>query len=463
MSTTVHEASWRGVESRERKAATPPGPRGTPLIGVLKPFSDNPLDFVTQTARRWEGGVIRLPFGPVTQYFITDPALIEEVLLTRSGSFIKDEMTRKLSTALGQGLLTTEGEAWKRSRKLVAPKLRKKQIEAYADAMVRHTEAAVGKWETGEVRDIHEEMMHLTLEIVAETLFGASVGDGAHKVGQCLESMMEVFVAEERTLLRFVPDWIPTPSRVKARKGIGDLDAVLFGMIEARRQGAPGDDLLWLLLTAEDDEGGRMSDLQLRDEAVTLFLAGHETTALALSFALTLIAEHSAFERRLTDEIDAVLGDRPATADDFMRLPLTTAAVKEAMRLYPPAWAIGREAIEEVEIGGYTIPKGGQVFMSQWVTHRDPRWFKDPERFDPERWMVEDPDRPRFAYFPFGGGPRVCVGNHFAMMEMVLVLATLYQRARVRRTSWEKLEISPAVTLRPTGPINMRIERIDKA
>jgi len=432
------------------------GPRGSWLTGVLNEFAADPLAFVTHSARRY-GDVVKLPFGPIEQTLVSDPELIEEILVKRHSSFIKDEVTRHLSTALGDGLLVSEGKKWRAARKRVAPKLRKKQIAAYADAMVSHTEALVGGFVEGELRDIRDDMMLLTLDIVAETLFGGEVGQDAHKVGEVMESLMEMFVSHERSVLRFVPDWIPTPGRVKARKGLEELDELLFRIIDARRAGEPGDDLLWLLIEATDDDGQTMDDVQLRDESLTLFLAGHETTALALSYAIMQVAEHACVERRLVAELDEVLEGRRPEVGDFRRLPFTEAVVKEAMRLYPPAWAVGREAIEDVEVGGLVIPKGQQVMMSQWVVHRDPRWWPEPESFKPERWLEDAPQRPRFAYFPFGGGPRVCVGNHFAMMEMVLVLATIYQRASLRRESFSGVGLTPAVTLRPDGPIEMRV------
>ena len=431
-----------------------PGPGRRHFVKVWRDFTTDPLCYLTEMVRAY-GDVVQLQIGPASRLLVSDPEMIEEVLLKQHTSFIKDDVTRRLSIALGEGLLISEGEVWKRSRRRVAPKLRKKQIASYAEAMVRHASSKASRYQDGEAYDIYHDMMVLTLDIVAETLFGSVVEGDAQLVGEAVEELMKLFMSHERSLMRLLPEWVPSPGRERARKSLEELDALMFRLIADRHEREAGDDLLWLLLNAEDDNGERMNARELRDEMLTLFLAGHETTALALSYALMHISEHATVEAHLSRELESVLGGRAPTADDVTNLPYTTAVIKEAMRLHPPAWAIGRMAVRDVEIKGHNISKGEQVLMSQWVVHRDPQWWDAPEAFRPSRWL-EDTERPRFAYFPFGGGPRLCVGNHFAMMEMVLILATLVQRVSFRRCSFDNIGLVPAVTLRPEGEIWMR-------
>jgi cytochrome P450 len=303
-------------------------------------------------------------------------------------------------------------------------------------------------------------MMRLTLGIVSATLFGADARDDAKPVAHAIDVFME------RTLGIWgsgfnLPPALPTPGNLRFRRATGELDRVLFALIARRRRSTEQrTDLLGLLLSAQDEDGSHMTDRQLRDECVTMFVAGHETTALALTFALHLLSYHPTAERALHDEIDAVLGDRLVEVADVRRLPVTEAVVKEAMRLYPPAYAIGREAIEDTTLGPYDVPKGTQLLFWQYAIHRDPSFFEEPEVFEPARWLDGLAERlPRFAYFPFGGGPRVCIGNTFAMMEAVLVLATIASRYRVRSVSPRDVPLAPSVTLRPRGSVRVRVGR----
>jgi cytochrome P450 len=291
------------------------------------------------------------------------------------------------------------------------------------------------------------------MEVVAEVLFGASVGPAeVHLVREAMETINEFLASSPEAMLQ-IAEWVPTPRNARVRRAIGQIDALIYGIIARRRAGEQRDDLLGTLLAAQDEDGANMSDRQLRDEAVTLFLAGHETTALLLAHTLYLLSKHPAIERRLLAEIDEVLGGRRPTAADVKTLPYTDRVLKEVMRLYPPAWTTGREAAESFELRGYTIPQGAQILLSQWVVHRDPRWFPNPEGFDPDRW---EPERaaglPKFAYFPFGGGPRVCIGNHFAMTEATLILAMVLQRFRLELLPGQRLLLKPSVTLRQKGP-----------
>jgi cytochrome P450 len=299
-------------------------------------------------------------------------------------------------------------------------------------------------------------MMHLTLDIVARTLFDANVaGSEARAVGGALETAMKYLMSPITwTGLR---RWLPSLGTWKFNRAIRQLDRILYGIIrERRREGRVADDLLSRLLTARGEDGSQMTDEQLRDELMTLFLAGHETTALALSYSFYLLSQHPEAEARLTAEVDEVLEDRPPTIADVPRLRYTEWVVKESMRLYPPAWAIGREPRKDCEIGGFFTPKGTQIMMNQWVVHRDPRWFEEPLTFQPQRWDNDLARRlPRCAYFPFGDGPRICIGNQFAMMETVLVLATVMQRYRLTTAPDYTLQVIPSITLRPRGGIPM--------
>jgi cytochrome P450 len=308
------------------------------------------------------------------------------------------------------------------------------------------------------VRDVRREMMAVTLQIVAKTLFGAEVEQDAAAVGHAFDLVVREIAVRVRRPLR-IPDFVPTPGNRRFLAGIRKLDEIVYEMIRVRRaSNRQGDDLLSLLLHAQDVDGSRMTDAQLRDEAVTLFLAGHETTAIALSWTLYLLSQHPEVQGRLADEVRAVLGGRRPTLADLPRLAYAEQVVKESMRLYPPVYGVGREAVRDSEIRGYAVPKGTTVFISQWVIHRDPRFYPEPLVFRPERWAGEAArSLPKFAYLPFGGGPRLCIGNTFAMMEAVLILVTLIGRFRFELEPGQNVVPFPAITLRPRGGIHMRL------
>jgi cytochrome P450 len=418
-----------------------------------------PLAFFSDLAEEY-GDVVFFRIGTRPIYTVYHPEDVGHVLVTEHKKFIKDAVTRELSVVLGQGLLTSDGELWKRQRKLASPSLTKKQIAAYADAMVRHTADASTTWTDGESRNVHADLMRLTLDIVLETLFGSVSGVRANQVAELIEVTMVEFERRMGGWRRLLPAWVPSRGTRRVKKAAAQLDEILLDLIRNRRKAEEGDDLLWRLLVARDDDGAAMTDQQLRDECLTLFLAGHETTALTLSYALHLLSIHGDAAERVAAEVDEVLGTRAAQANDVASLPYCEAVIKESLRLFPPAWSIGREAIEPVEVAGYTLPPGSQVVVPQWVIQRDPRWFEDPSVFRPTRWLDGRADEiPRFAYLPFGGGPRVCIGNHFAMMEAVLVLATIMQRHQVFPVAGFRLELAPSVTLRPKAGVSLRVSR----
>ncbi|MGB1016889.1 MAG: cytochrome P450, partial [Nannocystaceae bacterium] len=410
----------------------------------------NELGFFAD-CRRY-GDVVSFYLGPVPCYVFYDPAVIEEVLLTRADLFIKDASTRILSEVLGNGLLVSEGDFWRRQRKLAAPPLRRRQIANYAEQMVAF---AVSHRECAEHEapvDLHHAMMQLTLEIVVKTLFDLDFGGDGQRVTQAIGTAIEQLQSSNRAYLRsmlggVIPMSQPfQAARAQLRQSVDELIA--------RRRDNLGDDLLSRLIAARDENGQPMAIEQVRDEAVTMFSAGHETTALALTFAWVLLAQHPQVLAQMCEELDRVLGENPPGFDTLGQLEFTEAVVLETLRLYPPAWAIGREPIEDCELAGYRIPKGAQLYFSQMHTQRDPRWFPEPERFNPARWLGGLEQRlPRFAYFPFGGGARVCIGNHFARMETILVLATLAQKLTYKPINIENLELRGRVTLRPSGPV----------
>lgn len=452
-------------EHRRWTTPRPPGPRGALVMGMLPAFRRDPLGALEEARGAW-GDIVHARIGPAHMLMLNHPDLVEQVLLLQQSKFVKDPVTHSLRYALGDGLLTSEGEVWKRQRRLCAPSLKKKHMGSYADSMVSCTLRQVDAMPARSERDVHADMMRLTLEIVAETLFGASLEtESGRKVGHAVDVFMESFVQDARSWRRALPGWVPTQARLRARRAASEIDDVLYGIIRrARARQEPGDDLLSRLIEARDEDGGQMDDRQIRDEAVTIFVAGHETTALTLSYALYALALDPAVQARLHAEVDAVLGGRAATMADYGALTFTQAVVQETLRLYPPAWAIGREAVEEVEIGGYRMIPGDQCLASPWVIQRDPRWFTDPLRFDPARWLEPGfkEGLPRFAFFPFGGGARICIGNHFALMEATLALATWLQRLEVAPVAGFELQVFPAVTLRPVQGVRLHVKRRER-
>lgn len=438
--------------------STPPGPAGYPMIGNLIPFLRDPLTFFAQCARDY-GDVVRLRFPGTQVYLLHHPEHIEYVLRGEPHNFMKDELTRRLANVLGQGLLTSEGDFWRRQRRLAQPAFQPSHIGHYGSVMTSYTERMVQDWQDGETRDMHRDMMQLTLAIAAKTFFDADLARDAHGVRTALEAVMDFDMGFSSWLFPY--KWDPTPAAFRFRRAVGVLDQIMYQIIQQHRERAhTTEDLLSRLLAARNEEGSQMTDRQLRDEVMTLLLAGHETTALTLFYCCYLLAQHPHAENALLAEWDLVLAGRLPTAADVPHLPYTTWVVRESMRLYPPAWGIGREAVTDCIIGGYHVPKGTQLYLNQWVVHRDPRWFDEPEVFKPERWDNDLLRRlPRGAYFPFGDGPRICIGNHFAMMEAILVLATLGQRYRLTLASDEPLTLVPSVTLRPKYGVTMVVHK----
>jgi cytochrome P450 len=435
----------------------PPGPPGHFLFGHLSELRRDLLAFYTRSARE-HGDVMLIRFGLKPVYVISHPDLIEEVLTSRN--FIKHYALRMNRLLLGNGLLSSEGDFWLRQRRLIQPAFNRDHLNRYAATMIDYSVRRAGLWQPGETRDVHAEMRALTMDIAAKTLFGADVdGRQGPEVAKALVEVMDSFSSRLFSLLR-LPERFPTPRNIRAWRAVRRLDKILYGIIDQRREEAKGDDLLSILLRARDEEGTGMTDKQLRDEAMTLFLAGHETTALALTYTLWLLARNPAIQDRLRAEVRDVAEDGPLTPAHLPRLTFTEWVVLEGMRLYPPAYAVGRQAIEACRVGDYEVPAGGTIVAMQWVVHRDPRWWEEPDRFRPDRWADNLLKRlPKGVYFPFGGGPRVCIGNTFAMMEAPLVLAALLRGWRVLPESDEPLKFRPRMTLAPAVPVRLRLER----
>jgi cytochrome P450 len=442
---------------RKTIAARPPGPRGSLIMGVMREFNRDQLGFIERCAREY-GDVVWMRFLYVPALFIYHPDDVEYVLVTNPKNFIKSMSLRSnfFQRLVGNGLLTSQGEEWKRARRLSQPAFHRERVASYASVMVDYTQRLTAKWQEGETRDIHTDMMRLTLGIVVQCLFSADVSHDVDAVGVTLKELVKPF-ASQATLKWILNNRLPTPTHRRFHALAKKIDNVVYRIISERRaSGKDEGDLLSMLLAARDEDGTQMSNRQLRDEVMTLFLAGHETTALTLAWAWYLLGTNPEAGKKFHAELDEMLGDRAPTAADLPRLKYTEQIAKESMRLYPPAYGLGREAIEDCEIGGYRVPKGTQVFMFQWATQRDPRFYDEPLAFRPERWTEDFIEQlPKYAYFPFGGGPRICIGASFAMMEIILCLATIGQKFRLELVPDHPVSIYPAMSLRPRDGIKV--------
>ncbi len=421
-----------------------------------------PLEAIGADWRRY-GDVVRYRLGTMQVFLVVHPDGVNQVLQENHRNYVKSVDYQILKRVLGEGLLTSEGPLWLRQRRLMAPMFHRQRIAEFGATMVDSTLKMLDHWSSlasqGSAFDVCNAMMHLTLEIVARVLFKVELaGEMAHEIGR------DVTVSNERLgqfdLGTLLP-WLPTPRNREFRRAIGSLDAIVAGIIaDHRSSGRDRGDLLSLLLAARDqDTGEAMSDQQVRDEALTLILAGHETTANALAWTWYLLSQNPDDERNLHAELADVLGGRAPAVADLPNLRYTSMVIDESMRLYPPAWSVGRSPVADDEILGFTIPKGSSVMLSQWLTHRHPDFWENPEQFDPDRFSPErSANRPRYAYFPFGGGPRQCIGNVFALTEANLILAAVAQKYRLRLAPGHRVELQPLVTLRPRYGLKMTAE-----
>lgn len=444
---------------------TPPGPKGTFFGGHLSVFGRDPLALIERCARDY-GDFVGLRFVNQPVMLVNDVNAIDFVLSSNSRQFQKTlgYRTPFMRRLFGQGLLTSEGEFWTRQRRLAQPAFHRDRIATYAQAIAQHADELLATWKPGETRSVHLDMMHLTTRVVVRTLFNSDVPREINDLGRASAAVMERF-SSQWSAWRILTQFLPSPGSRRFEQVMTNLDNYIYGLIHERRaSGKDTGDLLSMLLMARDDDGQGMTDKQLRDELTTLMVAGLDTTALALTWSFYLLSQNPSAEAALSEEIQNVLGDRIPRFEDLPKLRYTEKVIKESMRLYPPAWLVGRRAMQDCEIGGYPVKAGTSVIVSQWLKHRDVRHFENPLQFKPERWNDEAvKSLPKYAYFPFGGGPRICIGYQFAMMEAVLVLAKVAQKFRLAAPQGYTVTPWPSITLQPKNGVLLKVESRAKA
>jgi cytochrome P450 len=445
----------------------PPGPNGVPVFGNSRQYAKDPFTFLTNVAEAY-GDVIRFDLGPVDTYMLTNPADIERVLVTDDAVYQKpDFQDDAIGTLLGEGLLLSEGEAWQRQRRLAQPAFGPTRIASLSGTITDHTEAMLAEWGEGDVVDVHLEMARVTVKIIVEAMFGTELDDEETRlVQENLEPLGKRFEPDPMRFL--VPDWAPTRENREYRRSVSILEGILDDVVERRRgteydpSASPGDaddepmDLLSILLRAKGR--GEQTDTQIRDEMMTMLLAGHDTTALTLTYTWYLLSQHPEAVARVHEELDRVCGGETPTMAHVRQFDYVERVLQEAMRLYPPVYVIFREPQTDVRLGGYRVPEGSAVMLPQWVVHRSPRWYDDPEAFDPDRWLPDRrAERPRFAYFPFGGGPRHCIGKHLSMLEAQLILGCVAQRYELDYVRDRPFDLRGSLTMHPDEPMGMRL------
>lgn len=464
----------------------PPGPAGLPVVGNAREYARDPFAFMEACAEAY-GDVVRFDLGPMETFMVTDPAEIERVLVSEDRKFHKPTFQGDaLGELLGEGLLLSEEAGWRSQRRLAQPAFAPARLAGLGGVMTDHVESMLDGWSDGAVLDVEAEMARVTVRIIVETMLGAELDESRTRtVRRNLEPLGRRF--EPNPLRPLIPDWAPTRENREYEAAIETLENVLDDILAERRgtqYDAPdpasggnrdrrgderpnsdisdrrGDeqpmDLLSILLRAQDRN--EQTDEQLRDEMMTMLLAGHDTTALTLTYTWYLLSEYPAVERRVHDELNAVVGNDAPTAETATELEFTDSVVREAMRLYPPVYGIFREPQVDVNLGGYRVPAGSAVLLPQWVVHRSSRFWDDPETFDPDRWE-RNADRPQFAYFPFGGGPRHCIGKGLSLLEAKLIVAGVGQRYRLHRVDDGPLNLRPSLTMHPADGMEMRLER----
>jgi cytochrome P450 len=425
-------------------------PPAAPWIGNTLDIGRDPLGFLTRIGRTDEPLAAFKLLGNLVLLAV-HPEAIEQVLQETGTRFRKGYSTFSTDLALGSSLIKTEGEAWRAQRKLMAPAFHNRQIQRYAEVMVRQIGHLLTSWQTRAQVDSHAEMMRVTQEIVTQSLFSTLLDYEGQSLARAMSDILDGMATEVSGIEVIVPRSIPTPARNRLRQAVERVNQVALGVIENRRaKGSEHHDLLGMMMEARDENGLRMNDRQLLDEIRLMYIAGHETSANALTYAVALVSQHPEVRQVLEAEVDAVLGARPPVFEDAPKLVYTSAVLKEAMRLYPPVWMFARTSTEVTPVVGIRVPKGTTIFLSAWVTHRDGRWFEDPLRFKPERWLDGGEKRvPKGAYFPFGGGPRICIGMGFAQVELAFVLAMIAQRYRLDLPPGGTITTVPSGTLRP--------------
>ncbi len=429
---------------------SPPGPTPRLYFDNLIRYSRNPLGFLEEMVRQY-GDTVFVEMPGYSFYIINDRKSVEEVLRNKDGLFIKDKASHMVSRVVGNGLIISEGDFWKGQRKAAQPAFHPGCIAGWAGHFTEYCRERMGTWHDGQVIVIQDEMMKTTLRIIAKIIFNVDVTKQSAEVGEAMVDVTDYF----SSILNFIfPEWLPTPANIKLKRSVRELNRLIveFGKGDASAgEAAP---------TMQDmlRSAGLGGD-QLRDELVTFLLAGHETTALALSFSIYLLSKHPEALEKLRAEIKQVAGGRPIAVEDYKQLAFTKRVFQEALRLYPPAWSLGREALQDCELSGFSIPAHAQLAITSWLLHRDERYFKDPLVFKPERWESIAEHDLSFAYIPFGAGPRACIGREFAMMEGVLILGTLFQTWNFELVSNTPLEFQPSITLRPKKPLEARVKK----
>jgi cytochrome P450 len=438
----------------------PPGPKGLPVLGLALAIRKDPLGTLQRLARKY-GDIVTVPVPGVNRVLVSRPEYIHQLLILEHAKLHKSALTKlAVGPLLGQGLLISEGDFWRRQRRLAQPAFHRGRVNEYSPVMVECALEQTKQWRDGETRDIAEEMMKVTLEVAVQTLFGTSMAEDSENIGKAMTFLMRHYLRRARTPWRVPESW-PTPGNRRARREREYMDSLVYRIISERKKDERSrNDLLTLLMAAMSEDGSQMTERQLRDETMTLFLAGHETTALALSWTWYLLGENPQAEGCLHEELRGVLGGRAAGVADLEKLPYLNAVIYESLRLYPPAFIMARTNVEMVKLGEYEIPSGSTLLASQWIVQRDAHFFEEPERFLPERWLDGLAERlPAGAYFPFGDGPRRCIGQGFAMLETALVIAAIAQKFRFRLTPGFPVVPEPLVTLRARYGIEMKVER----
>jgi len=438
------------------------GPRTLRPGGHMRSFFDNPLSMLIESPNH--GDIVRWRFGPLRVFVANSPEMIHDVLVSNASSYLKSVTTKEvMKPLLGAGLFVNDGDSWKKQRKLVAPAFHHKRIATYADLMVRYAEELASQWRDGEVIDLEQYMAEYTIHVVSKALFDAEVSGEESELRGTVEAVLHA--VDKRLMTLFpIPMWMPTPEIRKYKAAIARLDAMIYRIIEDRRNGKTGQniddkgDALSMLMLSQDEDGSRMDDKQVRDEVMTMFGAGHETTSRALTWTWYLLSQNPDVEQRFHDELQSVLGGRTPTLEDLSQLTYTEQILKESMRMYPPAWTTTRQASQETTLGGEPIKKNQVVIINIWGVHHNPTYFPDPWTFNPERFTPErEKALPKSAYIPFGNGPRVCIGNAFAMMEAKLALAVLGQRFRLTLKPGHPVEPEDMFTLRPKYGMLMHV------
>lgn len=449
-------------KARGRNSKQAPGPKEKYFTGSLHDFQKNPLKFLTSLTETY-GSVTTFRLGPFQRFFlVNDPDFIKEVLVTKQRSFIKSRDIQSLKAIVGNGLLTSEKDFHLKQRRMIQPAFTKSHITSYAQDMIDTTDKYISRWPGKEERDVSDDMLNIALGIISKTMFGMEFDEGASVIGTPMEEVMNTAVRRMRSIFP-LPLWVPVKKNRKFKNAVKELDKVLFRLIGERKEtSVEHEDLLGVLMRAKDEASGlNMDDDQLRDELMTIFLAGHETTANALTWTLYVLSQHPEIQEKLEEEINSISDGDPLQPEHFQRLTYTQHVISESLRLFPPAYVIGRQADEDTEINGYSIKKGDTILLSQYVMQRNPLYYENPNDFRPERFQNDFlKSIPEYAYFPFGGGPRVCIGNHFAFMEAVLVLACMCRQFTfIPSPNQKEIKPQPLITLRPKHGLKLIVEK----